>query len=279
MWSRRSGRAILGTAVALLAAMSAALPAAAQAPAVPAEVKRPGYEIRRFDEDWSVLRGVDLSTTGDVWDRLKFIPLTRDGAVYLTLAGQVRERLEYFDQFQFGSSEPAQSDAYLLSRIMFSADLHVTRYFRLFAEGKSSLATDRDLQGGDSNAFVDTIDLQNAFADVTVPVGDGVSLTLRGGRHELLFGAQRLVSPLDWSNVRRTFDGASGILRLRDWTVTPFWAALVTVRQYEFNETDIDRQLFGVYATGPLAALPVNADLYWLGFDNASASYNVTDRR
>ncbi len=62
---------------------------------------------------------------------------------------------------------------------MFSADLHATRYFRVFVEGKSSLATDRDLQGGDSNAFVDTIDLQNGFADVMVPLGDSASLTLR----------------------------------------------------------------------------------------------------
>jgi hypothetical protein len=119
----------------------------------------PDLQVRRFDEDWSVLRGVDLSQADDFWDRLKFIPLDRDGSIYLTLAAQVRERMEYFNQFQFGSSEPAQSDAYLLSRIMFSADLHVTRYFRLFAEGKSSLATDRDLQGGNSNAFVDVIAL------------------------------------------------------------------------------------------------------------------------
>ena len=61
----------------------------------------------------------------------------RDGSIFLTLAGQVRERMEYFNRFQFGSSEPAQSDAYLLSRIMFSADLHVTRYFRLFAEARA----------------------------------------------------------------------------------------------------------------------------------------------
>jgi hypothetical protein len=49
---------------------------------------------------------------------------------------------------------------------LYSADLHATRYFRVFVEGKSSLASDRDLQRADSNGFVDTIDLQNAFADV-----------------------------------------------------------------------------------------------------------------
>ena len=63
------------------------------------------------------------------------------------------------------------------------------------------------------------------------------------------------------SNVRRTFDGGSGILRLQDWTITPFWAELVIVRQYEFDESDPGKQLFGIYATGPVPLLPVRADL------------------
>ena len=32
-------------------------------------------------------------------------------------------------------------------------------------------------------------------------------LTLRVGRQELLYGAERLISPLDWANTRRTFEG------------------------------------------------------------------------
>jgi Alginate export len=272
-------RTLTRTLLGLVVSGVAATPAAAQAPPALAEIKRPAFQVRRFDEDWSVLRGVDLSRTDDFWDRLKFIPLNGDGSVYLTLGGQVRERLEYFSQFQFGSSEPEQSDGYLLSRIMLSVDLHVTRHFRLFVEGKSSLATDRDLQGEDSNGFVDEIDLQNAFIDATIPFGERSSLRLRGGRQELLFGAQRLVSPLDWSNVRRTFDGGSGIVKLQDWTVTPFWASLVTVRQYQFNEFSDAKQLFGIYATGPVPGLPIRADLYWLGVNNETATFNDTAGR
>jgi hypothetical protein len=39
---------------------------------------------------------VDRSKTDDFWDRFKFIPLTEDQNVWLSLGGQVRERLEYF---------------------------------------------------------------------------------------------------------------------------------------------------------------------------------------
>jgi len=242
-------------------------------------IERPAYQIRRFDEDWSTLRGVDRSQTGDFWDLLKFIPVTRDQNVWLSLGGQVRERFEYFGQYLFGAAAPEHSDGYLLSRFRLSADLHITPYFRVFAEGKSSLSTNRDLLGGRSNAFVDTIDLQNGFADVMIPIGNQASVTVRGGRQELLFGAQRLVGPADYTNVRRTFDGAGAIIRVRDWTITPFWAELVVVDKYSFNESTSHNKLFGVYGTGGLHILPVNLDLYWLGVNNDTATFTGTTGR
>ena len=144
------GAVIVGMALQSLAFVYAVLPARAQAPPPASELQRPALQIGsagRFNEDWSVLRGVDLSTTDDFWDRLKFIPLTTDGSVWLTIGGQVRERGEYFRHFMLGSSEPEDTDAYLASRFRLSADLHVTRYFRMFAEGKSAFVLDRDLQG------------------------------------------------------------------------------------------------------------------------------------
>ena len=146
----------------------------------------------------------------------------------------------------------------------------------MFAEAKSALATDRELQGGRTTSFVDELDLQNGFADIMIPLGEQASVTLRGGRQELLFGAQRLVGPSDFTNVRRTFDGAAGIVRAGGWTVTPFWAEFVVVDKYRFNESTPDQKLFGVYSTGPVHVLPVNLDLYWLDADNATATFNGT---
>jgi hypothetical protein len=239
-----------------LAFVSGVLPAWAQAGPPPSEPQRPALQIgnaSRFNEDWSVLRGVDLSTTDDFWDRLKFIPLTTDGSVWLTIGGQARARGEYFRHFLFGSSKPEDTDAYLLSRFRLSADLHVTPYFRMFAEGKSAFALDRELEGG-TTGFVDELDLQNGFADIMIPLGEQANVTLRGGRQELIFGAQRLIGVSDFTNVRRTFEGGQGIIRIEDWTIIPFWAKLVVVDKYEFNESTSDNQLFGIYSTGPLRA-------------------------
>jgi len=182
------------------------------------EPKRPAYQIGsagRFNEDWSVLRGVDLDTTDDFWDRLKFIPLTSDQNVWLTIGGQARERGEYFRQYLFGNSEPKQSDGYLLSRYRLSADLHLTRYFRMFAEGRSAFALDRDLAGGRTTSYVDEVDLMNGFADVMIPLGQQASVTLRGGRQELIFGSQRLVGPGDFTQVPRAFEGGAASARSR----------------------------------------------------------------
>src|ERR1700730_9463976 len=279
MRSRRRIAMLVGTALQWLAATDAVQPAWAQQSQAVDELKHPAYQLRRFDEDWSVLRGVDLGATGDFWDRLKFVPLTRDESVWLSLGGQVRERAEYYRHYLFGASTPDDTDAYLLSRFRLSADLHITPYVRLFAEGKAAFSLDRNLEGGRTNGYVDEIDLQKGFADILIPLGEQENVTLRGGRQELLFGAQRLVGVSDFTNVRRTFDGVQGIIRIKDWTISPFWAELVVVDKYKFNESTANNQLFAISSTGPLHSLPVNLDLYWLGANNAAVTINGTSGR
>jgi hypothetical protein len=234
----------------------------------------PAYQDRRFDEDWSKLKNVDLSGPGHEWDRLKFFPLNESENVWVTFAGQVRGRSEYYNQFQFGDSKPDHSAGYSLSRVRLSGDLHVSKYFRLFAEGKSSKSTDRDLTGGNV-ANEDNLDLQNLFADAVIPLGGPATVSVRGGRQELLFGAQRLVGPSDWSNVRRTFQGGSAIIRAGGWSVTPMWNELVMFKQQGLSKATADHKLYGAYGSGQ-ATKTVKADLYWLGVNNASAKFNQT---
>jgi hypothetical protein len=266
--------------LAILIAVYGALPALAQDNQPPSEPKRPAYQIGsagRFNEDWSTLRGVDLSKTDDFWDRVKFIPLTSDQDVWLTFGGQVRERVEYFHHFLFGESQPESSDLYLASRYRLLADLHVTRYFRMFAEGRSAFVLDRELQGGRTTSFVDEADLVNGFADVMIPFGELASVTLRGGRQELIFGSQRLVGAGDFTNsAPHAWEGGAAYAKIADWTITPFWAQLVVVDKYRFNKSTSDSQLFGVFGTGPLYVVPVNLDLYWLDSNNKTAVFNGT---
>ena len=255
----------------------------AQSSSAATEPNRPAYQIGsagRFNEDWSSLRGVDLGATDDPLDRLKFIPLTSDQSVWLTIGGQVRERGEYFGHFLFGDSQPKDSDGYLLSRYRLLADLHVGRYFRVFAEGRSGFALDRELAGGRTTSFVDELDLVNGFADVVIPLGDQTSVTLRGGRQELIFGSQRLLGAGDFTNTApRSWDGGAAYAKIAGWVMSPFWGQLAVIDKYRFDTSSSDSVLFGVFGSGPLYVLPANLDLYWLDADNLAATFNGTTGR
>ncbi len=221
--------------------------------------------VIRHVEDWSVLADAPADAKADLFDPIKYLPLVDDGSIWASFGGQVRYRFESFNNFGFG---PSNDDEYSLLRIRMHGDLHIGEHVRIFAEGKSALANNRDLPGGRRTLDVDSIDLQNLFVDVKLPVGDDVSVTVRAGRQELVFGKQRLISPLDWSNSRRTWDGLSVITKIGQWTVTPFWTQFAPVQKYSFNDPDAQTQLFGVYATGPLPGegMP-SADVYFIGLD------------
>ena len=230
--------------------------------------ERPAYQLLRHGEDWSVLAGQDTSTTGDLWDPIKYIPLSDDGSVWVSFGGQLRLRAENWHSFAFNK---ANEDTFLLTRLLFHGNLRVGEHVRVFAQGKSALSTERDLPGGRRGLDADDADVQQLFVDLTVPLGEA-KLTFRPGRQMLNFGKQRLISPLAWSNTMRTWDGFSTILQAKGWTITGFATQFVPVQKYDLNEPDAQNEFHGVYATGKLCTTDIGLDLYWLGIDRDSAA-------
>ena len=228
----------------------------------PEGLKRPNYSpVLRQNEDWSVLAGDDTTRTKNFFDPIKFIPLSDDGNFWLSFGGQVRFRFEGWNNFNF---DKEFDDTFLLTRLRLHTDLHTGKYLRFFAEMKSAFSTDRDLPGGRRTLDVDELALQQAFADIKLPVGENGKLTLRPGRQMLLYGKQRLVSPLDWSNTMRTWEGIQGIFDFHDWKIHGFWTEFVPVDKYDFNEADSDEPFAGVYGTGQTGIAGIGLDGYWL---------------
>lgn len=266
-------------AVVILALIGVAGASAQQsAPSNTAEPARPAYRFLRFTEDWSVLHDVQESQLADPWDSLKYVPLSDDADIWASFGGHMRLRLENWSDFGFGTS-PDPDDTFLLWRLALHADIHFGDNIRAFVEGKSALSSDRDLPSGKRTLDVDSLALEQAFVDVTLPLADGASLTIRPGRQTFLFGKQRLVSPLPWSNTMRRWDGVSGILEHDGWTAHGFWSQFAPVRKYEFNETEADVEFFGVYATGKIINDTVGLDVYYLGLQRTSATFNGTTGR
>ncbi len=196
-------------------------------------------------------------------------PLDLGEQASLTMGGQVRLRLEDWNNFAFTA---ANDDNFLLSRVRLHSDLRLGPGFRVYVEGISALATERDLPGGRRPLDEDSADLLNAFVDVSTDLGDG-GLTLRAGRQELSYGKQRLISPLDWANTRRTFDGARLLTRTGDWKVDAFVTRWVQVEQHDFNDGDSGRDFYGVYATRPVTPWKATLDAYVLGLERDLAKF------
>ena len=109
------------------------------------------------------------------------------------------------------------------------------------------------------------VDLHQGYVDLLDLFGK--PLDVRFGRMELKYGDQRLVSPLDWSNIARAWDGAR--LRWRDSSFTV--DAFETVVK-EVNTARRNGHFWGLYASH--AAVPRHEfDAFLFGRDQGDASF------
>jgi hypothetical protein len=241
----------------------------------PAEVSPPAYTALRYDEDYSYLK--NATTNADLFDPIKYIPLNGSGDSYLSLGGQVRDRYEYFNNYNFGSG-PQDNNGYNLLRLLFNADLHLGPNVRAFAEGIS--ATEQGRNGGPRPSDLDEIDLHQGFVEVKFPLAADVSFTVRGGRQVIVFGAQRLIGVSDFTNVRRTFDGVRATLATPGNTLDMFYAQPVRVLPYQFDDDVPDTALAGIYDTweipGALANMKTKLETYALYVTRQSNTFNTT---
>ena len=224
------------------------------------EVPAPSFQNLRYTDDAASREAALIYQKLDLGD-----------AASLSVGGQLRLRMEDWNNFAFA---PANDDSFVLSRFRLHSDLRLSPGFRVYVEGISALATERDLPGGRRPLDEDSADLLNAFADFSTALG-AIDLTLRAGRQELSYGKQRLISPLDWSNTRRTFDGARLLTKAGAWKADAFATRWVQVQQHDFNDGDSGRDFYGVYATRPLSAGKGSLDLYALGLERDAAKFGT----
>jgi hypothetical protein len=273
----------LGSAALCVLALSSpvlAAPPAAETPEKPSHSeapssivpKAPPYKTERWEEDYTYLR--DPAARTDWLDSLKYIPLNDKGDWYLTLAGQARYRYEFFNNNTFGVG-PQDPNGYHLIRVTESADLHLSPYFRVYAEARSAFETGR--VGGPRGTDEDQLDPQQLFADINVPLDPDTRFTFRGGRQEIPFGAERLIGISDFSNVRKHFDGYRAMLVTKSNDLEAFLTRPVLIDRYDFDETNNSVIFAGVYDTLKLPDLIKGAgsklEAYWLYLEQDNTSY------
>ncbi|MEM8945398.1 MAG: alginate export family protein [Planctomycetota bacterium] len=206
-------------------------------------------------------------------DALKLMPLGDFGT--LDIGGQLR--LRYHGEVGMGREGSAGAQRFtdtntdfLLSRLRLYANWKVSDRIRFYVEGIHAEATD---DGGDYFARpidVNRGDFLNLFVDLKLTD----TITARVGRQELLYGAQRTVSPLDWANTRRTFEGARILYNNGNWSSDTFWTAFVPVAADDFDEADYNRRFYGNYTTYK-GFENATVDAYYLGFDSDPGDYSL----
>ena len=231
---------------------------------------RPEYRFLRQDEDWSSLR--ESALREDIFDRVKFLPLSRDRSSWLTLGGEARERFEYFENANWGLG-PQDENGYFLHRFMLHADAHAGENFRLFTQFKSGLEGGRE--GGPRATDRDDLDIHQVFGDLRARFEESTAFRLRIGRQELMFGSQRLVSVRESPNVRQSFDAVRGTLNWRAWQFDVFAAHPVETEPGIFDDgSNKEVKFWGAYATAPFPLIPGGkADCYYLGIDRDLARF------
>lgn len=117
---------------------------------------------------------------------------------------------------------------------------------------------------------VNPADLLNAFMDFKIADWRDHPAYVRVGRQEMLLGSQRLVSPLDWANTRRTFDGVRVFRQGEKFDMDGFWMKPVLPNANSYDIAD-SRQNF---AGGWLTYRPEKGhflDFYYLFLNNNAA--------
>lgn len=202
-------------------------------------------------------------------DGLKLMPVAGGDWGTLDLGGQLRTRYHHEEGMGqdiagpgFNRFQGTQHDIFL-TRVRLYSNWRATHNLRIYAEGIFADVTDDEHTYQPRPIDRNYGDFLNLFADVGLTDG----LTARVGRQELQYGAERLISPLDWANTRRTFDGGRVLYKGDQWSSDLFYTHVVPVVPNRLDEPDYNQTFYGSYNT-----ISVNDDLsvdaYYIGYDD-----------
>jgi hypothetical protein len=181
----------------------------------------------------------------------------------LSVGGE--ERIRYNNEVD--SRLSGKDNVYESYRSRVYGDLWYRDIFRFYIEYLDANVSNQDLPPSASD--VNKSDLLNLFAELKVWELGGQGVYIRGGRQELYYGSQRLVSPTDFPNASRNFDGVKGYWHSDKLDVDAFWTRPVVIDPLRFDSENDKAVFTGAWATYK-PAKGQYLDLYYLYLDNAT---------
>src|SRR3989338_125431 len=127
---------------------------------------------------------------------------------YLKADIEFRHRMEYRQNFDFNDSA---DDEYVFDLLRARLNLQWTpvKPVKLFMQWQDSRIANEEF--ANKTAYENFMDLRQLYIDyedaVLIDAINMNKLSLRAGRQEFSYGAQRLLGGFNWSNIAQTFDG------------------------------------------------------------------------
>jgi hypothetical protein len=208
---------------------------------------------------------------GFLFDGLKRIHLGDNWL--LSTGGEVRDRYSNLDNAYLYNKKPlaGTNEDFNLFRARVYGDMCYRDVFRLYAEFTTADSSPQTVPHLSSD--IDKGDILNLFAEVEVlPLGDD-AVYVRGGRQELLFGSQRLISPSDWSNELRTFQGLRALYHTNNIEEDAWWVQPVIVNTGKLDSVDDKQTFVGNYFKYRFTK-DISLDAYYLYLDNDNRTFS-----
>jgi len=220
------------------------------------QAAREAHQTLFFDNNFDYLNApcYEGAFLGDSLKRVQMTPWAT-----LDIGGEYRLR-HHSERNHRGGGLTGADDDFLLHRTRIYANLELGELARIYAEMNDALSTNETYQPRPTEE--DRTELENLFIDVPLLGFRNDGLAARLGRQELLYGAGRLVSPLDWANTRRTFEGYKLFWQGPLWTVDAFWTRPIYPNPDAFDGPDQSQQFMGLYLVRRLGCQAVLEGYY-----------------
>jgi hypothetical protein len=211
-----------------------------------------------YNADWRYLDNAGPEDR-DPLDFLKRIRFLDD--FMFTTGGEFRYRYNNENASRFSGKD----NVFDQTRTRVYGDLWYRDYARIFAEVINAQSFNQDLPPVVTDQY--NANFLNLFADAKVWKFKDQPVWFRVGRQELLYGSQRLISPLDWANTRRTFQGAKLFWQNEKWSLDAFMVQPVVPSANSFASVLYEQLFTGVWGTyRPIRGEVI--DLYYLNLDD-----------
>lgn len=204
---------------------------------------------------------------------IKYTSLGNKESTYASFGGEVRYQVQYFNNEDWGET-PKENYTATYSRFLLHSDLKLSKSFRLFGQLNSTSTAGRITP----NRSIDqnTVDLHQAFVDITLLERKNSNISFRGGRQEMRYGSQRLVTVREGPNNRLSFDALKLSRKSKKMTLDLFYAHPVKQQLGVFDDSfQSDEKIWSSYAVIDSVIKNSHLDLYYIGFYNRNKSYSI----